>query len=70
MVVFLSACAAAEPGGLAGAPAVNLSPQTTALPDYGAAPEMTNQVWLNVDAPLRLAELGGKVVLLDMWTYG
>lgn len=40
------------------------------LPDLGKAPELTNQVWLNTDAPLRLADLGGKVVLLDMWTFG
>ena len=40
------------------------------LPDLGPAPELENQVWLNTDQPLRLADLGGKVVLLDMWTFG
>ena len=40
------------------------------LPDFGPAPELTNQVWLNVDRPLRLAQLRGKVVLLEMWTFG
>lgn len=40
------------------------------LPHLGAAPELSNTVWLNVDAPLRLADLRGKVVLLDMWTFG
>jgi len=40
------------------------------LPDLGPAPELTNEVWLNVDAPLRLAELRGKVVAIDMWTFG
>jgi thiol-disulfide isomerase/thioredoxin len=40
------------------------------LPDLGTAPELTNNTWLNVDAPLRLANLRGKVVLLDMWTFG
>ena len=39
------------------------------LPDLGAAPELTNTTWLNVDAPLRLADLRGKVVLLEMWTF-
>jgi thiol-disulfide isomerase/thioredoxin len=39
------------------------------LPDLGAAPELTNNIWLNVAAPLRLANLRGKVVLLDMWTF-
>jgi hypothetical protein len=40
------------------------------LPDLGPAPELTNNTWLNVAAPLRLADLRGKVVLLDMWTFG
>jgi thiol-disulfide isomerase/thioredoxin len=40
------------------------------LPDLGPAPELTNDTWLNVDAPLRLADLRGKVVILEMWTFG
>ena len=40
------------------------------LDDLGPAPELTNQVWINVDRPLRLAELRGSVVLLEMWTFG
>ena len=40
------------------------------LPDLGLAPELTNDTWLNVDSPLRLADLRGKVVLLEMWTFG
>ena len=40
------------------------------LPDLGAAPELTNEIWLNSDQALRLADLGGKVILLDMWTFG
>jgi thiol-disulfide isomerase/thioredoxin len=39
------------------------------LPDLGEAPELQNTVWLNTDRPLRLADLRGKVVLLDMWTF-
>ena len=42
----------------------------TSLPDLGLAPELTNDIWLNVDAPLRLADLRGKVVLVEMWTFG
>jgi len=40
------------------------------LEDYGLAPELTNEVWLNSDQALRLADLRGKVILLDMWTFG
>jgi thiol-disulfide isomerase/thioredoxin len=40
------------------------------LPDLGLAPELTNETWLNVDAPLRLADLRGKVVIVEMWTFG
>lgn len=30
------------------------------LPDLGPAPELTNDTWLNVDTPLRLADLRSK----------
>ncbi len=40
------------------------------LEDLGPAPELVNEVWLNTDQPLRLEDLRGKVVLLDMWTFG
>ena len=51
------------------------------LPQAGAsglapgtrAPELRGGPWLgggNNNAPLQLAELRGKVVLLDMWTFG
>lgn len=40
------------------------------LDNLGPAPELMNEVWLNADRPLRLADLRGKVVLLDMWTFG
>ena len=40
------------------------------LRDQGPAPELMNEVWLNTDQPLRLADLSGHVVLLDMWTFG
>ena len=40
------------------------------LPDLGPAPELTNDIWLNVEAPLRLADLRGSVVIVEMWTFG
>lgn len=40
------------------------------LPHLGAAPELTNDVWLNTKDPLRLSELEGNVILLEMWTFG
>jgi thiol-disulfide isomerase/thioredoxin len=45
-------------------------PKLASLPDLGPAPELANDTWLNVDSPLRLANLHGKVVLLEMWTFG
>jgi thiol-disulfide isomerase/thioredoxin len=41
-----------------------------ALPDLGPAPELTSDDWLNAAHALRLADLHGKVVLLEMWTFG
>lgn len=47
----------------------NASP-TAALADLGPAPELENEIWLNTEQPLHLAELRGRVVLLEMWTFG
>ncbi len=33
------------------------------------APEISNEVWIN-SPPLRIADLRGKVVLMEFWTYG
>ena len=75
--VFLGACASAQFPGQRSMPdetATPIAPQgdrgfRANLPDLGPAPELTNEVWLNTDRPLRLAGLRGKVVLLDMWTF-
>lgn len=60
--LILSACS----------PANNTSEKSTLLnlPDLGIAPELTNTVWINTPNPLRLADLKGKVVIIDMWTFG
>jgi hypothetical protein len=39
------------------------------LESLGAAPELPNDVWLNSE-PLKLADLRGKVVLVEFWTFG
>ncbi len=55
----------------AGAAAVS-SPQKSAMSDkHVRAPELNGGLgWFNVDHPLSLKALRGKVVLLDFWTYG
>ena len=74
--IFFGACTAAIGPRSGGQAAPGDSASTASggsvradLPDLGAAPELTNKVWLNTDRPLRLADLRGKVVLLDMWTF-
>lgn len=43
--------------------------QAATLPDFGPAPEFTGiERWLNSE-PLSLAQLRGRVVLVDFWTY-
>ena len=44
--------------------------ESTALPTEPKAPTITNQVWLNIDKPLTQADLSGKVILIDFWTFG
>ncbi len=39
------------------------------LENQGAPPELFNEVWLNSD-PLKLADLHGKVVIVEFWTFG
>lgn len=78
--LLVSACTIAQANGPAPtelAPPPPLKQRTPSseknyagLPDLGAAPELENQVWLNTDRVLRLGDLRGKVVLLDMWTFG
>lgn len=43
----------------------------TARDERRQAPEFPQNLdWLNVEHPLTLRELRGKLVLLDFWTYG
>ena len=39
--------------------------------DRKAAPELSGaSAWINTDKPVTMAELKGKIVLLDFWTFG
>jgi hypothetical protein len=75
-VLFLVACSTAPQSGQQ--PPKTPDPQTDpnpkspvpSLKNLGPAPELANEVWLNTDSPLRLADLRGQVVLIDMWTFG
>lgn len=75
LMFFLASCAS-DPASMSPgetAPAAEHPSQNAALselPDLGPAPELTNQTWINTDQPLRLADLRGQVVLLEMWTFG
>lgn len=47
-----------------------MSISTTDLPKLAVAPELHDGLWLNTDQALKLADLHGQMVLLEMWTFG
>jgi hypothetical protein len=56
----------AEPGP---GPTEDQSKLLASLQSYGPAAELHNEVWLNSE-PLELADLRGKVVMVEFWTFG
>ena len=54
---------------LLGVVALGLPPWVGASMIGKPAPELANEVWIN-SRPLRLADLRGKVILLEFWTHG
>ena len=48
---------------------IAFSPSAEVLQTGKAAPEIAEGAWIN-SAPLSLAGLRGRVVLLEFWTYG
>jgi thiol-disulfide isomerase/thioredoxin len=70
LIAFLLFGCASQQNDTSAPPVDSSMPKLATLPDLGLAPELTNDIWLNVDAPLRLADLRGKVVIVEMWTFG
>jgi hypothetical protein len=68
--VWLAACApAAQNEAVTGSTAARQEERTVNLPNGPIAPELTNATWLNT-GPLTPADLKGKIVLIDFWTFG
>ena len=68
----ISACAVAGMLSTALNPSETNKPMTVKknLPDLGPAADFNNTPWINTDAPLTLASLRGKVILVEFWTFG
>jgi thiol-disulfide isomerase/thioredoxin len=69
LLVACGASAGGQPVPPAGQPPQVMNVSSPNLPDKGPAPELQNTVWINSPQPLRLTNLRGQVVLLDMWTF-
>jgi DNA-binding beta-propeller fold protein YncE len=75
LLIVAAATVAACTGPGEAAPADgSVAPSSSAARSYSGtdpAPEFPEGLdWINTDHPLQLAELRGKVVLLDFWTFG
>ena len=70
IALILFGCASQQQSDIEPQAEESAMPKLASLPDLGPAPELTNTTWLNVDSPLRIADLRGKVVIVEMWTFG
>ncbi len=73
-VLIILMAQSATPSKALPAAALSSAALSSTLPSYEgtiAAPDFPTDVdWINVAKPLTMAQLRGKVVLLDFWTYG
>lgn len=73
-LVFLVSCTQSEDIGLKSDELIEKetikTKESPDLPHLGVAPEIKNDIWLNTNDSLRLSELKGNVILLEMWTFG
>lgn len=51
-------------------PTEDLRSHAPQLNILGPAPKLSNSIWINIDQPLRLADLRDQVVLREMWIFG
>ena len=77
LTVVVAACTSTPDETTESVTSISTQPATTTLTPASTirgelpAPEFREGLdWLNTAAPIRLADLEGKVVLLDFWTYG
>lgn len=65
IALLLSACAS-----LTSDSRLEAQDESADLPMLSQAPELEGSTWLNSPEALRLADLRGRVVLVEMWTFG
>jgi thiol-disulfide isomerase/thioredoxin len=70
LLMILVGCSNQSPRDLSDELETPVKAEAPELPDQGPAPDIGGDVWLNSPVSLSLLDLRGKVVLLEMWTFG